>query len=142
MLNVLTTAGVRDHSPHPRRGWGSGLSQLTRFKISVSLMGRKDSEVTRMIKSKSRMGNLNPQRTAALNKAAEMAGTKVYVYTAENFAFVNIFRSLRSTCNVIPISYSTLVSKLDTDKSFKGYYYYTNPSQPLRGWRNKSNDCN
>lgn len=106
-------------------------------------MGRKDSEVTRMIKSKSRMGDLNPffgkgSGIAALNKAAEMAGTKVYVYSAENFAFVNLFRSLRSTCSVIPISYGTLVSKLDTDKSFKGYYYYTNPPQG----RNKSNDYN
>jgi hypothetical protein len=85
-----------------------------------------------MRKSKSRMGILNPffkkgPGIAALNKAAEMAGTKVYVYNVDNFTFVNLFRSLRATCNAMPISYGTLTSKLNTGKPFKGYYYYTNP---------------
>lgn len=135
LLNVLMSAGVRTVS--------TGMSLLTRSKISASLQGHKDSEITRIIKSKSRRGDLNPffgkgLGIAALNKAAEMAGTKVYVYSADNFAFVNLFRSIRSTCNAMPISYGTLVSKVDTGKSFKGYYYYTSPSKA----RNKSNNSN
>lgn len=124
MLNVLMSTSVQ---AVPRT-----LSLLTRSKISASLMGRKDSEITRIKKSKSRTGTINPffgkgPGIVALNKAAEMAGTKVYVYSATDFSFVNSFRSLRSTCSNIPISHGTLPSKLNTGKPFKGYYYYSNP---------------
>lgn len=121
-LNVLTSASVRISQ--------TGLSMLTRSKISASLLGRKDSEDTRMKKSKSRMGNLNPffgrgLDITALNKAAEISGTKVYVYSIDNMTLVNTFRSLRSVCKVMPISDATLPSKLNTGTPFKGYYYYT-----------------
>lgn len=56
-----------------------------------------------------------------------MTGTKVYIYDADNFTFVNLFRSLRATSNAMPISCGTLTSKLNTGKLFKGYNYYTNP---------------
>lgn len=62
---------------------------------------------------------------AALKKAVEMSGTKVYVYNTDTFVFVSIFNSIRSTSTAMPISYGTLVSKLDAGKSFKRYYYYT-----------------
>ena len=65
----------------------------------------------------------------ALDIAAEKAGTKVYVYEASSFILVNgaPFRSIRLTAKVLPISNSTLPSKLNTGKPFKGYYYYTSP---------------
>jgi len=52
LLNVLTIAGVQPIS--------STMSLLTRSKISASLIGRKDSEITRVKKRKSRLGTLNP----------------------------------------------------------------------------------
>jgi len=77
------------------------------------------------------MGALNPffGGIEAVNKAAEMKGTKVYAYSADTFTLVNgkPFRSVRSTSSVMPISPMTLTSKLDTGKPFKGYYYFTTP---------------
>ena len=111
-----------------------GLSQLTRSKISSTLTGRKDSEETRKKKSMSRLGELNPfygkgPGIKALDIAAEKAGTKVYVYSVDTFTLVNgkPFRSLRMTANSMPVGHSTLPSKLDTGKAFKGYFYYTTP---------------
>lgn len=79
-----------------------------------------------------RMGALNPffgvgSGIKALDAAAEKAGTKVYVYSVDNFALVNgmPFRSLRATSDAMPVSHMTLPSKLDTGKPFKEYYYFT-----------------
>lgn len=123
VLNVLISTGLQTVS--------TNISLLTRSKISAALKGRKDSEVTRSKKSLSRIGNLNPffkkgPSIIALDKAAEIKGTKVYVYDSKKyFTFVNCFRSIRSTCLVIPISPTTLKYKINTGKPFKGYYYYT-----------------
>lgn len=126
LLNVLMLAGVLPVS--------TGTSLLTRSKISAALTGRTDSDATRMKKSMSQMGALNPffgvgPGIKALDAAAELAGTKVYVYSADNFALVNgmPFRSLRGVSSEMPVSQSTLPTKLDTGKPFKGYYYYTSP---------------
>ena len=111
------------------------ISLLTRFKISESLKGRKDSEITRARKSESRKGILNPfygkgPGIKALDIAAEKAGTKIYVYDSTNFNLVNnkSFRSIRKASKNLPISPSTLTKILDTGKSFKGYYYYSKPT--------------
>jgi group I intron endonuclease len=115
LLNVLMKAGMQSTS--------SGLSLLTRAKISAALTGRIDSERTRAKKSKIQIGALNPffgkgPGIKALDKAAEMAGTKVYAYYADTFTLVNNkpFRSLRSTSKSLPISDNTLTKKIDTGK--------------------------
>ena len=61
-----------------------------------------------------------------LDAAAIKAGTPVYVY---DFTLVNniAFRSLRDTAKDMPISHSALVTKLSTNKPFKGFYYFTSP---------------
>jgi hypothetical protein len=61
------------------------MSLLTRFKISASLKGRKETYSTRAKKSESRKGSLNPffdkgPGLKAVEAAAELSGTKVYVY--------------------------------------------------------------
>lgn len=65
----------------------------------------------------------------ALDKAAEMAGTKVYAYDVATFTLVNgvPFRSMRDAANSLPVGDSTLPRKMDTDVPFKGYYYYSGP---------------
>ena len=110
------------------------LSLLTRAKISVSLQGRTDSDITRARKSPSRQGvnnSLFGKRPGikALDLAAEKLGTKIYVYDKTNFTLVNRvpFQSIRMAAKSLPISPSTLVLKLDTGKPFKRYYYYRNP---------------
>jgi len=66
---------------------------------------------------------------ATLDAAAELAGTPIYVYTEDNFTLVNEkpFRSIRDTAKNLPVGASTLPKILDTNISFKGYYYYTKP---------------
>ncbi|SAM86541.1 intron-encoded GIY endonuclease (mitochondrion) [Ustilago bromivora] len=122
------------------------MSLLTRSKISASLIGRKDSEITRVKKSKSRLGTLNPffgkgPSSTALDKAAEMSGIKVYVYSADSFTLVNNkpFRSLRSAASILPISPATLPSKLNTGKPFKGFYYFTTPQVKIPQLINNNN---
>jgi group I intron endonuclease len=127
LLNVLMSSSM-----DPRQI--NTLSLLTRSKISATLTGRKDSDETRVKKSESQKGAKNPfygkgPGAKALDIAAEKAGTKVFVYDAKDFILVNgqPFRSLRMVAKTMPISNSTLPSKLDTGKPFKGYYYYTSP---------------
>jgi group I intron endonuclease len=110
------------------------ISALTRAKISASLKGRKDYETTRLKKSLAMTGVNNPSYgkgpgTKALNLAAELRGTKIYVYDAATFTLQNgkPFRSIRDTAKNMPLSPSTLPTKLDTNKPFKGYYYYSSP---------------
>lgn len=105
---------------------------LTRSKIRLSLLGRKDSDVTREKKSKSRLGVINPfygkgPRKIALDIPAEKKGFRVFVYDAENFSLVNDFpfRSIRIAAKNIFISATTISSYINTNKSFKGYYYYS-----------------
>lgn len=134
LLNVLITA--------EGNGTNTSISILTRSKISLAIKGTKDSEVTRMKKRESRMGNLNPffgkgPGILAINKAAELSGTKVYVYTmidnetssldaekSTTKTLVYSFRRIRATCKVMPISPTTLSNQLDRNLPFKGYYYY------------------
>lgn len=76
LLNVLTISGVHTISKN--------LSVLTRSKMSATLIGRKESEMTRKKKSMSRIGILNPffkigPGKKALDAAAEKIGKKVYV---------------------------------------------------------------
>jgi group I intron endonuclease len=94
ILNVLKSSGEEPRQP-------GIISRLTRSKISETLKGRKDSEVTRAKKSVSRKGILNPfyrkgPGIKALDIAAEKAGTKIYVYDITNFSLVNNkpFRSI------------------------------------------------
>lgn len=61
----------------------------------------------------------------ALDKAAELSGTKVYVYDQKTSSLINVFRSIRDTVKHMPIRASTLPKYLDTGKPFKGYCYYT-----------------
>jgi group I intron endonuclease len=110
------------------------VSLLTRFKISETLKGCKDSDITRARKSKSQKGILNPfygkgPGIKALDIAAEKAGTKIYVYDSNNFKLINNqpFRSIRRAVKILPISPTTLTKVLDINKSFKGYYYYSKP---------------
>lgn len=109
-------------------------SQFSRSKISASLTGRKDSEETRAKKSDSRKGANNPffgkgPGVKAINLAAEKLGTKVYVYDVDTFTLVNNqpFRSIRMAVKAMPISESSFLSKLNTDKAFKGYFCHTKP---------------
>lgn len=125
LLNVLMS------NTEDPRVFGA-LSLLTRSKISATLTGRKDSDETRAKKSESRKGALNPfygkgPGAKAIDAAAELAGTKVYVYDVHSFNLVNgkPFRSIRATAEAMPVGASTLPSKLDTGKPFKGYYYYS-----------------
>lgn len=127
LLNVLMNSTV-----DPRRS--DTLSSFTRSKISASLLGRIDSDITRMKKSQSRMGSLNPffgkgPGIKALDLAAEKLGTPIYVYDAKTFTLVEgaPFRSIRMATKYMPVSHGTLPTKLDTGKPFKGYYYYTSP---------------
>ena len=131
ILNVLT-----NNTTDSRRS--SIISLLTKSKISRSLKGRIDTEVTRTKKSESRIGILNPffgkgPGLKALDIAAEKLGIKVYVYKAQSFTLVegSPFHSIRATTKMIPISNSTLPLKLDLGKPFKGYYYYTKPQTQL-----------
>jgi group I intron endonuclease len=110
------------------------ISLLTRSKISETLKGRKDSDITRAKKSESRKGILNPfygkgPGIIALDLAAEKAGTKIYAYDSTNLKLVNNepFRSIRKTSKELPISPNTLAKILDSGKSFKGYFYYSKP---------------
>jgi group I intron endonuclease len=78
ILNVLKSSGEDPRQP-------GIISWLTHSKISETLIGRKDSEITWAKKSKSRKGILNPfygkgLGIKALDIAAEKAGTKIYVY--------------------------------------------------------------
>lgn len=127
LLNFLT------NSSNDPRG-SSSLSLLTRSKISATLIGRKESDKTRMKKSLARLGDKNPffakgPGKKAIDIAAEFSGLKVYVYDELSFSLVNgvPFRSIRQTANAMPISASTLPNKIDTGIPFKGYYYYSNP---------------
>ena len=131
ILNVLKSSGDEPRQP-------GTISRLTRSKISETLTGRKDSEITRAKKSVSRKGILNPfylkgPGIKALDIAAEKAGTKIYVYDITKFSLVNNkpFRSIRSASKVLPISANTLSKKLDTGKPFKGYYYYSKPQNKV-----------
>jgi group I intron endonuclease len=110
------------------------ISLLTRSKISETLKGRKDSDITRAKKSESRKGVFNPfygkgPGIRALDLAAEKAGTKIYAYDSTNLKLVNNepFRSIRKTSKELPISPNTLAKILDSGKSFKGYFYYSKP---------------
>lgn len=129
LLNILMSSG-----PQPM---SVGLSLLTRSKISLTLSGRQDSDETRTKKSIARIGELNPffgkgPGIKALDLAAQKTGTKVYAYDVDTFTLVGgkPFRSLRMTSDALPVGHSTLSSKLDTGKPFKGYYYYTTPQYP------------
>lgn len=131
LLNVLTSTTENPRSTNI-------LSALTRAKISASLTGRVESELTRAKKSLAQKGANNPfygkgPGIKALDAAAELAGSKVYVYDATNFKAVegSPFRSIRMTAKHMPISPSSLPIKLDTGKPFKGYYYYSTPQTGL-----------
>jgi group I intron endonuclease len=110
----------------------SGPSSLTRSKISMTMMGKKDSDATRAKKSIAMTGVNNPfygigPGKKASDLAAELSGTKVYAYDLATFSLVNgkPFRSIRDTAKSMPISDSTLATRLNSGKVFKGYYYYT-----------------
>ncbi|WP_460624620.1 hypothetical protein [Isoptericola nanjingensis] len=127
LLNVIMTANPRDIL---------GLSVLTRSKISLALTGRKDSDSTRARKSVGKIGPKNhnygtgPSK-ATLDAAAEMNGKTVYVYTENSFTLVTgaPFRSIRLAAKTMGIGATTLTTKLDTNKAYKGYYYYTSLRQ-------------
>jgi hypothetical protein len=138
---VLKSSGEEPRQP-------GTISQLTRSKISETLIGRKDSEITRAKKSISRKGILNPfyrkgPGIKSLDIAAEpvKAGTKIYVYDITKFSLVNNKPFLRSSIRSVSTeksftyfnsdSANTLTKKLDTGKPFKGYYYYSKPQNKV-----------
>lgn len=63
----------------------------------------------------------------ALDVAAEKNGIRIFVYDSENFSLVNglPFRSIRIAAKNISISAKTISSYINTNKPFKGYYYYS-----------------
>lgn len=107
-------------------------SPITRARISASLLGGTDSEQTRIRKSIARLGKNNPLYGKSLplhvlDAAALKLGTPVYVYDQKTFTLINNihFRSLPETAKHMPISCASLVIKLNTNKAFKGFYYFT-----------------
>nr|YP_010555441.1 GIY-YIG endonuclease [Ramaria cf. rubripermanens]UYR22189.1 GIY-YIG endonuclease [Ramaria cf. rubripermanens] len=107
---------------------------MTKLKISLSLSGRKLSKSTRINMSASRTGIKNiffgkGLPTSTLDAAAVSLGTPVYVYEDTTFTLINNkpFRSIRDAVKQLPISQSTLPKKLNSNKAFKGYYYFTKP---------------
>lgn len=107
-------------------------SDFTRLKISQSLSGKKLSNSTREKMSQSRLGEKNQYWNKSLPKltldaAAAILGKPIYVYKEKDFELVNgkPFRSIREAVRYLPISQATLPKKLDSNKPFKGYYYYT-----------------
>jgi group I intron endonuclease len=107
---------------------------MTKLKISLSLLGKKMSHKTRLKMSTSRTGIKNIYfgtglPTSTLEAAANILGRSVYVYEETSFTLINNkpFRSIRDTVKQLPISQMTLPKKLDTNKPFKGYYYFTKP---------------
>jgi group I intron endonuclease len=64
-----------------------------------------------------------------LNAAQKAKGKLIYVYSEKEKYLVNNapFISMRETAKYLPINPGTLKRKLDTDISFKGYYYYSVP---------------
>jgi group I intron endonuclease len=92
----------------------------------------QESLKTRNKKSIRILGKNNPffgkgPGIVALNKAAYINGTKIYVYNANNISLVegSPFRSIRIASKSLPISANTLSKVLDTGKIFKNYYYYS-----------------
>jgi group I intron endonuclease len=107
-------------------------SDLTRLKISQSLLGKTLSSPTKQKMSKSRLGEKNHYWKKSVSKltldaAAAVLGKPIYVYKEKDFELVNgkPFRSIRDAVKNLPISQTTLPKKLDSNKPFKGYYYYT-----------------
>lgn len=128
MLNVQ-----RSTKEDSRRLESKSISLLTRSKISESLKGRKDSDITRVKKSESHKGVLNPfygkgPGIKALDLAAEKAGTKIYAYDSTSLNLVNNvpFRSIRKASKELPISPSTLAKLLNSGKPFKGFFITAN----------------
>lgn len=104
LLNVLMKNSADPRVP-------GSMSLLTRSKISATLTGRKDTEVTRAKKSASRMGSLNPffglgPGIKAVDAAAVLSGTKVYVYDVNSFTLVNNkpFRSIRKAAKLCQLA--------------------------------------
>lgn len=130
LLNVATEA-----NNDPRRGGPA--SNLTRSKISASLMGRKDSLETRAKKSETRKGAQNPffgigPGIKALDIAAAKAGNEVYVYTVDFILVAGApFRSHRLTSDTMKIGRNTISTYIDTGLLFKGHYYYSSPQSHL-----------
>jgi hypothetical protein len=62
---------------------------------------------------------------STLLPAQKVKGKLIYVYSLKNKFLVNSSSlvSIREAVKYLPISAITLVKKLDTSKSFKGYYY-------------------
>jgi group I intron endonuclease len=117
----------------------SGISDMTRARISASLIGRTHTKETKALMSRLRTGAGNPYHGRSLDKktldAAVLAtATPIYAYDVDTFTLVNgiPFQSIRETSKHLPIGASTLPLKLDTNKPFKGYFYYTTP-QTNRG---------
>jgi group I intron endonuclease len=107
-------------------------SDLTRLKISQSLLGKTLSSSTKQKMSQSRLGAKNHYWQKSVSKltldaAAAVLGKPIYVYKETDLELVNgkPFRSIRDAVKHLPISQSTLPKKLDSNKPFKGFYYYT-----------------
>lgn len=124
ILNILMKS-----SADPRL---NGVSALTRYKISQSLLGKNHSDKTRTQMSINRSGKKShwygkrlPNKI--LDAAAEKKGIKIFAYDSKTFFLVNnkSFRSLRDTIKNLPISSYKLIKILDTGFSHKGYYFFT-----------------
>lgn len=111
-----------------------GVSIITKYKISKALLGRKHSLDSKLKMSLSKSGFKNyyyKKRLASktLEAARLVKGKAIYVYSVNNLTLYNNspFPSMRETVKQLPISFSTLKSKVETGISFKGYIYYTSP---------------
>jgi len=128
----MLTSSYRD----PRETFS--FSPIRKLKIGAASLGRTASVETRAKLSSSRTGSKHPYYGKSLpmhilDTAASLSGTPIYVYDEERFSLVNgvPFRSIRDTAKYLPISPVTLPKKLNTNKPFKGYYYYS-LAQPFK----------
>jgi len=123
LLNMLSNSYTQEKS--------NKMSELTKLKISKSLLQKGPVSLeTRKKMSLSKTGELNYWHSKILHKktldaAAELKGTKIYVYSQDKFKLINNkpFRSIREAVKQLPISANTLSKYLDSGNSFKGFYY-------------------
>lgn len=106
------------------------MSEFTKLKISLSLKGKKDTLETRLKKSNSKKGTLHRQYGASLPKemldaAALVNSRKMWVYDINKKPLnLNPISSMRKTSKLLNISFNSISKYINTNKPFKGYYFY------------------
>lgn len=100
---------------------GGTLSDETKAKISSSLKGRIITDAQRLKISEALKNKVPLAANLSRNK-------KVWVYdTYYNLVSSAPFLSVTKCCEYMNISRGTFYKFVDTDKTYLGHYYYTNP---------------